>query len=536
MPDHDATMTVISSHVIESEEPISHPYPDIKGHVTIGVGFKIETEDEFAALNLQVINNDVPTPATDAEKRAAFRKLQQIAHNPETNLNNKASEYGGVTNIRMPEGAIQARLEQEINTRIDDIKKDVGSDAWDKLNDAQKAAAVDIHYANGSLNDFPAFRKAVQAGDAQRMADEPPFYTDEANGKRDITRLQRNYEALSGLRPAQARIALDARLDGLDMARADEQPSTLDNTMPKRKPDLAHVDEAIEEPPSPEAQQLFEDMTAPVDAIDNLLLKRDLTEGELGTLMKSPDYLAPPSLRHRAVQARVSDWFSDRYGDEPLAYDAAGRMRDPAVIAEAPEQALSATDGRGRSVDAMLTHFAAQVRKASTHETVPGAVKILQRTLNGNPENKAARLKIDGVVGPRTRSALRSAITEQGSSDMSEAFALNRFKGFTGAVASGKRRVDDLPAEAKHSFADLYPQPDPEDKNGDRDRPWSDGIQQTINQFASSTPELKAQKPLRLDAVIGPRTTGAFQALSRHVPAADFAMQLGRNLGFFGDR
>ena len=40
-----ATFAFIREHIMESEKRIPHPYPDIKGNVTIGVGFKIDNED-----------------------------------------------------------------------------------------------------------------------------------------------------------------------------------------------------------------------------------------------------------------------------------------------------------------------------------------------------------------------------------------------------------------------------------------------------------------------------------------------------------
>ena len=45
-----ASRSAIRKHIIESEKRIVHPYLDIKGNVTIGVGFKSEDEEAFAKL------------------------------------------------------------------------------------------------------------------------------------------------------------------------------------------------------------------------------------------------------------------------------------------------------------------------------------------------------------------------------------------------------------------------------------------------------------------------------------------------------
>ena len=68
----------IKGLIIHNEKPIKHPYLDNKGKVTIGAGFLVDTEDAFAALDLQYEDKETGArrPATEAEKRAGFRAMR----------------------------------------------------------------------------------------------------------------------------------------------------------------------------------------------------------------------------------------------------------------------------------------------------------------------------------------------------------------------------------------------------------------------------------------------------------------------------
>ena len=62
----------VKDYVTDGESSVPYPYLDSKGHLTIGKGFKIDSEDAFARLNLEVIKDGGLTAATEAEKRRAF--------------------------------------------------------------------------------------------------------------------------------------------------------------------------------------------------------------------------------------------------------------------------------------------------------------------------------------------------------------------------------------------------------------------------------------------------------------------------------
>ena len=98
-----AARSAIRDHIIESEERKDRPYLDIKGNVTIGVGFKTDAEDEFAKLNLQVFKDGKWVTANGDEKRQAFQQMQEAKEKRSGDFSPKENFYKDKTNIRMAE-------------------------------------------------------------------------------------------------------------------------------------------------------------------------------------------------------------------------------------------------------------------------------------------------------------------------------------------------------------------------------------------------------------------------------------------------
>jgi GH24 family phage-related lysozyme (muramidase) len=107
----DTTLNKIKAHLKQSEGEPEHPYLDIKGSVTIGVGFKTDTADEFANLDLQVFKGGKWVTANGDEKRQAFQKMQEAKENRNGNFSPNADFYIGKTNIRMAESDQDAELD-----------------------------------------------------------------------------------------------------------------------------------------------------------------------------------------------------------------------------------------------------------------------------------------------------------------------------------------------------------------------------------------------------------------------------------------
>jgi len=198
----------INDYITDGESPVSYPYLDAKGCLTIGKGFKIDSEDQFARLDLEMIKDGVPAAETEAEKRRAFRQMQakyealggRKKNRPAGAFNRRATAYETVTDIRMSMASMNAILEREIATRTGKIRTEVGDAAWNNLNRAQQTAIIDIDYntGGGGLVGFPGLKRAIRNGDAQVMARESLLYTDRTAKQRNHQRLLRNYAALSG--------------------------------------------------------------------------------------------------------------------------------------------------------------------------------------------------------------------------------------------------------------------------------------------------------------------------------------------------
>jgi GH24 family phage-related lysozyme (muramidase) len=209
MPQRD-----IRAYITDGESPVPYPYLDIKGNLTIGKGFKIETEDAFAQLNLEVLEGGVLAAATQSQIRRAYRQMQTrfkalgggAKKPPPGVFNRRATDYESVTNIRMSAASMDAMLDREIATRTHKIRAQVGDSAWNTLTRAQQIAIIDIDYNTGSggLAGFPGLRRAIRNGDAQAMAHESLLYTDRDAKKRNYARLLRNYRALSGASAQEA--------------------------------------------------------------------------------------------------------------------------------------------------------------------------------------------------------------------------------------------------------------------------------------------------------------------------------------------
>ncbi len=430
------TLDAIREHVIDSEKRVSHPYLDIKGNVTIGVGFKVNNEDQFTNLNLVIEKDGKSVAATDAEKRQAYREMKT---QPKDKL---ADFYEDKSNVRLPKPAMDSKLDQEIVSRIDGIRRDVGDKAWNTLTDRQKAAVADIAYANGSLDKYDELKKAIKAGDDRAMADESLFFTDREEGRRDKQRLQRNYEALSGLPPEEFERAFEAALKKADeewaKKRADEKAKekpALDGVEPLRKPeppgrggdaasdpdDTTNPNEAdsgdsgdddagtagtdaggaqSERPEAateraddeqaeaakvetPEAKAFLAEVEKD-DGIDDILVKPvgRWTAGEAERVMKARIALPASDPRRDELFRAEQRFFEHAYGTGPVARDATGRMIEPKLKTVLPERPVAAVDADGRPLQDGLRRVARRVAAASDGRSMTGPVRQLQDGLN----------------------------------------------------------------------------------------------------------------------------------------------------------
>lgn len=434
------TYDVIANHLTDNEEGVDWPYLDTKGHITIGVGFKIDNEGAFVALDLTTVRDGKTVPATGAEKRAAYQRMQEIRKERNGDFNPTAIAYRGKTPLRMSQNTIDIKLRAEIENRVNKIRAEVGDVAWNKLNDRQKAAVIDIDYANGdgSLKGFPELKKAVIKGDGKAMADQSTFYTNKEKGERHLERLQRNYEALSGFDPEKAnetlaellekqeterRKAEDQEVITEEIALPDEELDNSDGPTPEDEKDDEKGRTATDASTNKEdsdRRQLAAALSQPVDTVDDALLKDGLTDSELKSLMQSVPYLKPSDPRHEQAQTRVKQWFDDHWGTNPTPVDASGRMiLDANPEIPFPQNPIKSTEtATNTSLDEGVRQVAERVADRARLTNPFESVKTLQSTLN-NHRDPVARafppLKEDGIAGPKTSRALRYATKRLGA-------------------------------------------------------------------------------------------------------------------------
>ena len=555
-----ATITGIKNHIKNYEKPIPHPYLDNKGKITVGAGFNIETEDEFAGLDLQTkASDDQQRPATDKEKRAAYRYMQGVRDSKKGKFNFVADTYVNDTKLIMSPKAIDKRLDREIVKRTDEIRDEVGDDAWNKLSEGQKRMVTDVHYANGSLKAFPKLKDAIKSGNAGAMARESHFYS----GKDKVDKKQRNWNRIKanhcgslGLDPNgdACRISVEKHYEGSNekpvfrgrpqtppggedgKVAKDLQGGTSDVTLAEPK---SGTPENGQEPPlRPDIQKLRDEMLKPGKPVDDILLKKpeDWTEGEVREVMKERLRLPMNNPERPSLWNSEKKWFKHFYGDAPAKADEFGKIADPQPIRRMIGKPLDAKTSDGRPLSKEISRFSKHLSGAAGDVPAPELVKSLQSGLNTlgmskrwNSKNAPGlagggrMLKEDGVFGPKTRGGLKTAMARLGRPKLEEGAALGRFGTF--AASNRPRSFRDLRDTTERSFGPLFRNP------GERgDKLESTTLQETLNDLGPK--HLGSFTPLKLDGDIGPRTFDAFSRINKAAGPRSLTERFGSFLGF----
>lgn len=524
----NTTLNTIRQHIIENEGQPQHSYLDIKGNLTIGTGFKIETEKEF--LSLPLVNRGTSKPATQDEKKAEYLNMQglreQQVGEPEK-YNKIAEDYWDDTKLDMPELEQNKRLDVEISTRVDDIRGDVGADVWDGLSTGQKTVAVDVHYANGSLDKFPAYKKAMQDGDAQAMARESTFYTDKENDKRDVGRLVRNRVAVTGEDEVTARSKLEEQFRERKVAmQADSGKQDLTD---EEKPKPAR---------RPEIQGFLQDLKTPNDPISAILLKSpaEWTEEEVNQVHGSDAYQSASSLSRNEATAKVREWYDLHYGDGPVQTDDTGKTMQPVFTTVPKSEPAAAKDNNGQPLLDEIMAAGEKIAELADKREFPTAIKGAQIGLNlldkfkSDGSQKSMQLKTDGLFGPKTKQSFENAIAALGRPRIENALAMGSFQNLLEGKGANVR--ENLAEAAHDSFSNLFENTS-KFKAGDKSpKPWGMVLQDTINDVGSATFGRDAFKPLKDDGWIGPKTSSAFQKIFKPTGMSGFMKSLGSNFGF----
>ena len=299
----------------------------------------------------------------------------------------------------------------------------------------------------------------------------------------------------------------------------------------------------------PEQRKLMDDISKTDGPLDEILAKdpRNLTEGEFVELKKEVLNL-PAGPEQNRLDGMATAFLEHRFGDGPAKFDAVGRMIDPEPIRPINDKPVPARTPDGEPLTGVVGKIGGVIADAAGGEDRTSAVQDLQSGLNllksimqrrAKSSSLAAihttDLKTDGVVGPKTRRALRLAATTLGRPKIEEGFALGRFGNFARGIQSGRADTRSLKPTIDKAFGPLFR--DPQSSRQSPSRPAEENLsfQATINDLGSDVFGREAFKPIREDGLIGPRTESAFNAV---LPAAGpdrFTSRLGHNLGFFDD-
>jgi GH24 family phage-related lysozyme (muramidase) len=562
------TVQRMREHIKKNEGVVDRPYRDSKGLLTAGSGFKVDTEDAFAALPFQV--KDAKTgqwrDAKDDEKRDEFQRIQSMS---EKELKKDKNAF------RIPEDRINTKVESEIAERIDKIKNEVGAENWDRLSDGQKTAILDVHYANGSLEKYPNLKQAIKDGDAEGIGKNVDFHS---GGARNWDRLVRNRAEAQGISEDEARRQVEEDKQngvfGLEHLRpqprpepegegqngnqAPTPPTTPGNGEPPQPAPEPPLVSAMPPHPQPEAQQqtgsekeqnaseppadpkvasMVEMAGTPIDNPgQSALLKpvEKLTQSEMTDMIHSAqeDYRGwrsgDPLKAH--TYEKVQDWHVNVYGDQPQGNDG-GKPIEPTPIRPIPEQPSPHTTPQGEDLWQATARIGQQMADAAGSDGTAEAVKGLQRGLNMlneanplpkrspayGPYTKLGPVDEDGQYGPQTDFALKHATARLGPNKVDEAFALGRFNTFA-RNAQRNGNPEGLEDRSHSIFGPLFRDP------ADGAAPKVEGgiLQETLNGFGQD---------LKVDNWVGPKTTEAFNTVLRENDADELTRAFGRGLG-----
>jgi GH24 family phage-related lysozyme (muramidase) len=215
-------------HIIDNEGRSPTPYRDSAGLLTAGYGFKVDSADAFAKLPFQVkdAQSGETRPATEAEKRAEFDRISSF---PQKQLGKEAK--GGKA-FHLTKDDMDSKLASEIAAREAKIKAEVGAANWDRMNDGQKTAVLDVHYANGSLANFPDLKQAIKDGNAEEIGRNVDFHgtNPDKSWQYNEGRLARNRAAAQGISEEDAKRSVEDDMKSGKLGRKNKTSDASDGT------------------------------------------------------------------------------------------------------------------------------------------------------------------------------------------------------------------------------------------------------------------------------------------------------------------
>jgi len=424
----------------------------------------------------------------------------------------------------------KAGREQGLSTeRINDLKS--------KLRHSEEMIGfASARYNMGPGERMPKTAKAVVTGDRAEAAFEMQYRTNEGKSKG----LANRREIEAGLVLGQNNDAAKSRLEKL----REERKSEIDayHSATGLKPDTPGKANAGQAALSDDHQQLATDLAKDDGPEAELILKEgaDLTKGELRQIMAKRNHL-PEGPEKDRLNALEQEHFSGVYGDDPVEQDATGRTIEPKAKRTVAEQPVPAKTSSGENLNDALKELGERIVVDKNGDSKTRIAQALQVGLNlalqkaqekQQPQNQPKRpslfnaLKVDGIVGPKTRQATKAILAKTQPGTAEEGLALGQFKRI---VDEGRRRPvdpDDLRQSTSKIFGPLFRGPE---KAAPKVSHEGVGLQLALNKFGEGR-----FTPLKEDGFIGPKTADAFGKVMKVSDPDDFLSGLGERLGFFG--
>ena len=316
--------------------------------------------------------------------------------------------------------------------------------------------------------------------------------------------------------------------------------------------DAENQSASLDAVPAPETKELkpgqkalVQTLEIPDGRIDDILVKdpRDLTHDEFMDLKKEMLNL-PAGPEQERLDEMATNFLEEKFGTGPAKVDAVGRLIDPEPIRPINKHPVPARTPDGEPLSGAIRKIGFKVARAAGDEGNAQAVQNLQSGLNllrqvlGQEAAKppartlgiVSEIKTDGIVGPKTRRALRFATSRLGRPKIEEGFALGRFNNF--AREGRKEGFGSLGEVTEKAFGPLFRGPGRQPKPP-AGRLEAVTLQETLNDLGKTQFGNDRFKPLKLDGDIGPKTTDAFGQLTGALGPERLTERFGEFLGFF---
>jgi GH24 family phage-related lysozyme (muramidase) len=160
----DATIAKVNALLTNEELPVAWPYLDSVSTVTIAIGYALPDISDIDSIN--AINATNNSPATTAEKRAAWTVVQNIS-TPRGNKSNFAyTHFQNMTHIIVSTDEMSRLLDIKLGQFYLNLVQSYPG--FDSMPEPGKIGLFDMIYNLGPsriINEFPHFTKAVRARD-----------------------------------------------------------------------------------------------------------------------------------------------------------------------------------------------------------------------------------------------------------------------------------------------------------------------------------------------------------------------------------